>query len=397
MLTGPSYKRNMKGVPLGDKFRLLKNETKSPEGEPQMNNHKYVALDVDSANIVAGVFDGQGKQMMECCIRMNTRAVREFFKLQDGTVHVTFEEGTHAHWLYEQIHPLVAEVIVCNPRENKLLKAGNKSDRIDVAKLAKLLRLGELRPVYQGPAAALDLKQLVHGYEALVSDSTRALNRLHAIYRGRGLSGKGQTSCDEAEQKKWLTKLKNKELQGRANYLYRQLDCILPLRAEAEKAMVRVARRNVAYQWLSSVPGFGRVRTAQVLATVITPERFRGKRQFWPYCGLAVVTRSSSDYEWVGKGVKRKRKPLQTRGLNQNYNRRMKAVFKGAALSALAQNEEFREYYQRLCEKGMRPEMAKLTVARKLAAIVLIVWKKGERYDSEKLKQAAPGAGQAVQ
>src|SRR5688572_24809649 len=115
-----------------------------------MNNHKYVALDVDGANIVAGVYDGKGKATMKCCIKVDTKAVREFFKMLSGTVHVTFEEGTQAAWLYELIRPLVTEVIVCNPRQNKLLKAGNKSDRIDVAKLARLLRLGELRPVYQG-------------------------------------------------------------------------------------------------------------------------------------------------------------------------------------------------------------------------------------------------------
>ena len=34
-----------------------------------MNGHKYVALDVDSANIVAGVFDCKGEQVMEAHIR----------------------------------------------------------------------------------------------------------------------------------------------------------------------------------------------------------------------------------------------------------------------------------------------------------------------------------------
>ena len=36
--------------------------------------------------------------------------------------------------------------------------------------------------------------------------------------------------------------------------------------------------------------------------------------------------------------------------------------------------------------KGMRPEMARLTLARKIAAIVLIVWKKGVCFDAQHLK-----------
>lgn len=359
-----------------------------------MDKHKYVALDVDSANIVAGVYDRKGVALMQCCLRNNGQVIREFFQAMRGRVHVTFEEGTQAVWLYELIRPLVAEVIVCNPRQNKLLQAGNKSDRIDVAKLARLLRLGELRPVYQGPSTAQGLKQLVHGYEALVADATQVKNRVKALYRGRGLSCKGELIYGREQRQQWLSRLETKELQQRAGYLLEELDSVMRLREQAEKIMCRAARSYAGYKWIESVPGLGAIRTAQLLATAITPHRFRGKRPFWTYCGLAVVTRSSSDYEWVEGSARRKRKPIQTRGLNQNYNRTMKAVFKGAAVSAVQQHAEFQVYYQKLCAKGIRPEMAHLTVARKLAAIVLILWKKGEIYDSTRLNQAAPGAGQ---
>lgn len=358
-----------------------------------MNKHKYVALDVDSANIVAGVYDSQGKCLMQTHLRNEAKVIQEFFRMLTGTVHVTFEEGAQAAWLYEVIQPLVAEVVVCNPRENKLLKAGNKSDQIDVAKLAKLLRLGELRPVYQGAKTSQGLKQLTHSYVALVDDTTRTKNRLKALYRGRGVSCK-ERIYSRAQREQWLAKLPTKETRTRAGSLFAQLDHLEELSNEAEKTMCGAARKNPGYKWISSAPGIGPIRTAQILATAITPHRFRGKRQFWPYCGLAVVTRSSSDYEWVDGRTKRKRKPIQTRGLNQNHNRMMKAVFKGAAASAVQQHAEVKEYYERLCAKGMRPEMAQLTVARKLAAIVLILWKKGERYDPKRLNQAAPGTGQ---
>jgi hypothetical protein len=37
----------------------------------------------------------------------------------------------------------------------------------------------------------------------------------------------------------------------------------------------------------------------------------------------------------------------------------------------------------------MKPTMARLTLARKIAAITLIVWKKGVGFDAEYLKQQA--------
>jgi hypothetical protein len=42
------------------------------------------------------------------------------------------------------LQPQVAQVLVCDPRRNALLKEGNKSDKIDARELADLLRTGTL-------------------------------------------------------------------------------------------------------------------------------------------------------------------------------------------------------------------------------------------------------------
>ena len=49
----------------------------------------------------------------------------------------------------------------------------------------------------------------------------------------------------------------------------------------------------------------------------------------------------------------------------------------------------FHDFYQGLLTKGMEPAMARLTLARKIAAITLIVWKKRARFDAEQLKPQA--------
>ncbi len=113
------------------------------------------------------------KSYMESAIETSASSIRQFFKGLDGTIHVAFEEGTQAAWLYDVIRPLVTEVTVCDPRRNKLIQSGNKGDRIDAAKLTRLLRLGELHAVYHGERGTHGLKELVHGYESLVADTTR--------------------------------------------------------------------------------------------------------------------------------------------------------------------------------------------------------------------------------
>ena len=56
---------------------------------------------------------------------------------------------------------------------------------------------------------------------------------------------------------------------------------------------------------------------------------------------------------------------------------------------ASALHGPFREFYEGLLAKGMQPAMARLTLARKIAAITLSVWKKGESFDAEQLKPQA--------
>ena len=354
-----------------------------------MNEHKYVALDVDSANIVAGVYDSKGKAVMESHMRTERKAIEQFFRGLSGRLHVTFEEGTQSAWLYEVIRPLAYEVIVCDPRRNKLIQSGSKSDRIDVVKMGRLLRLRELHPVYKGEQSAAGLKHLVHAYERLSTDETRTKNRIKALYRGRGVRCVGQGVYEKSKQEEWMKKLEIDGIKTRAGYLYKQLELLQELREKAEKEMCREARRHSAYKLIRPIPGLGPVRTAQIIAGVSSPHRFRTKRQFWPYCGLAVVTHSSGDYEWDDERVKRRKKPVQTRGLNKNFNRTLKAVFKGAALTAIATNKEFKQYYQRMIDNRIRPEMARLTVARKISAITLAVWKRGEKFDRERINQAA--------
>ena len=361
-----------------------------------MNDQKYVAMDVDSANIVVGVYDEKGESVIQAHIRTIRKDIEQFFKGLSGRVHVTFEEGTQAAWLYDVIRPLVAKVTVCNPRKNKLLQSGSKGDRIDVDKLAKLLRLGELEPVYQGEQTILGLKHLAHGYGNLVADTTRAMNRLKALFRGRGVKCPGGSVYEEAGREEWLQKLEIQGIRTRAVYLYKELDGLRKQRREAEKAMCQEARKQPAYKLISQVPGLGAVRTAQIIAATGSPYRFRTKRQYWPYCGLAVVTHSSGDYEWVDGRARRKNKPVQTRGLNKNYNRTLKAVYKGASQTATRTDEGFKQYYKGLIDKGIRPEMAMLTVTRKISAITLTVWKKGENYDPRKLNQAAQCTGDPV-
>jgi len=353
-----------------------------------MSDLKYVAFDVHQATISAAVLGYSGQLITQAVFQTDASAIRDFLRGLSGSVHLTFEEGTQAHWLFELTRPLVAELFVCNPRENHAMKRGNKSDQKDALQLATLLRAGLLKPVYHGAPQAQTLKHLAHNYEAMTEDTTRTMNRLKAVFRSLAIKCAGRDVYYTRHRQAWLKKLKVEGLRQRAEFLYRQLDHLRELRRDAKRALLHEARRHHAFKPLCKVPGLGPIRAAQVIAAIGSPHRFRTKRQLWAYCGFAVITRSSADYQVRGDKLERRRQPAQTRGLNQSFSRRLKVAFKGAALEAL-KTEAFKKIYERLTASGVRAEMARLTIARKLAAVALAIWKSGEAYDERKLSKLA--------
>jgi hypothetical protein len=73
-------------------------------------------------------------------------------------------------------------------------------------------------------------------------------------------------------------------------------------------------------------------------------------------------------------------------GLNRNRNHDLKNLFKSAATVATAKPGPFQEFCDARVAQRMRPEMARLTLASKIAAITSIVWKKGVHFDVKHLK-----------
>lgn len=351
---------------------------------------KYVGLDVHQATIVAVVRDDSGRVIARSVVPTEASAIREFIRGMRGAVQVAFEEGTQAQWLHDLLVPLVARVLVCNRRGER--HQGNKGDWHDAEQLSDALRGDRVRAVYHGSPHRAALKELARAYRNLVEDGTRVMQRLKALFRARGIPTAGRGVYDATQRTEWLTKLDNAGVRLRAATLYAELEVLQTLRPTAKVALVAEARQDPAWAVLRSIPFLGPVRVALLLATLQTPWRFRTKRQLWAYAGLAVVTRTTAEYGWEdGRAVRRRRPPL-TRGLNRNHNHVVKEVLKGAATAAVARPGAFRDFYQALLARGMRDELARVTLTRKVAALTLRLWKTGERYDSTKLTVQAAAA-----
>ena len=354
-----------------------------------MKQEKYIGMDVHQATISVAVMDCKGKLIMECILETKAATILEFIYGLRGTVSVTFEEGTSAAWLHDLLKPHVAHLVVCDPRKNALLKDGSKSDRIDARKLADLLRGNQIHPVYHGEHGVRTLKELGRSYQTLTKDVTRVMSRIKSLYRSWAIPCSGTTVYAPRHRAEWLAKIPQLGVRLRAERLYQQLDLLQPVRQEARRDLLRESQNHHAVKLLRQIPSIGPIRAALLVALLQTPHRFRTKRQLWAYSGFAIETHDSGEYRYVRGKVQRNRERITVRGLNDNHNHDLKNLFKGAALSASTRPGPLYDFYGALLEKGMRPTMARLTLARKTAAITLAIWKKGASFDAKQLHRQA--------
>ena len=167
------------------------------------------------------------------------------------------------------------------------------------------------------------------------------------------------------------------------------MDLLQPVRQEARRDLLVESYKHHAVKLLRQIPSIGPIRAALLVALLQTPHRFRTKRQLWAYSGFAVEIHDSGEYRFVRGKLQRNRERITVRGLNHNHNHDLKNLFKGAAQSASTRPGPLCDFYVALVEKGMRPTMARLTLARKMAAIALIIWKKGVDFDAKQLNRQA--------
>jgi len=343
---------------------------------------RYIGIDAHLKSCTLAVMGSSGRRLQELVVETNGQALRTSVKALAGQKSICLEEGELSEWLYELLMPLASRVVVVQAQR----RTGTKNDAVDAWQLADLLRRQAVRnPVYKAPGCFSGLREAVRGYQVTVRDVVRAKNRLRAVYRTRGVSVSGREIYRPEQREAWLRKLPAAR-RRLAELLSAQLDVLAAMAEQANRWLLEEAGRCPVVGLLATAPGIGPVRASQIVATVISPHRFRTKRQFWSYCGLAVVTRSSSDWELDPEGKRVRRKVALTRGLNRNRHPLLKEVFKSAASSiiSLMPTHPLALNYQRLVGAGTKASLARVTIARQLAAAVLAMWKHQEGYDSQR-------------
>ena len=344
----------------------------------------YIGADVDCRMTNLAV-DVNGRIQREFCVPTTIPSLRAVIASIPRPRVLTFEEGPMAHWLGRGLRGEVDELVICDPRRNRLVSQdGDSDDRIDARKLATLLRGGFLRAVHHSDdEQRVLLKQWVGLYHDRVREAVRQVNKIRGRCWQYGLRPPRGALRNRQRREAWLTELG-------AHPLARQL-AMLFLGFDSAARQVEVSRGEMAclskpypiLRYWRELPGVGPVRSITLLAYLDTPWRFgNNPHKLWKYCGVG-LERSSSGKDRLGR---MKVGQLQ---LAWRVNRRLKDAVMGAAISAIQQGRNvFAEQYERLVHNGLTPSNARHTVARKLLTVMWGMWKTGTRLDLSRVGQA---------
>ena len=248
-----------------------------------------------------------------------------------------------------------------------------------------------LKPVYHGETGVRTLRELARSYLTITKDLTRVMSRLKALYRSWAIPCAGRDVYYTRHRAAVVGQdSASRECAAAPNNSTNNWTSCNSCASRCGRELLAESRKHPITSKLRQIPCIGPIRAALLMALMQTPHRFRTKRQLWAYSGLALETRISAEYRYVEGQLRRSKKLLSIRGPEQRPQPRSERSVQSVPPSrASVRPGPLQDFYQACLDKGMKPTMARLTLARKIAAITLTLWKKGEGFDAEKLKPQA--------
>jgi transposase len=356
--------------------------------EAPMKRGHYIGMDVHCQFCEMAVVDASGQVVRRQRVGTTIANLTPALESVPRPRLLVIEEGPLAGWLWRNLRPLLDDLVVSEPRRNRLIaKDGDKDDDIDAEKLAQLLRGGFVKPVHQcATEEQAVFKQQVSLYHYRVRQRVREAQRISALFRQHGVMIRERTFVATDERAELVQRLPaNAVLTEAIALLWQSYDAAVSHEEAWRARLVKLAKAHEVVQRFEALPGFGWIRAATLFAYVDTPWRFRSKSALWKYLGIGLERqRSGNGPEHVG--------------VPKLVHRLLKSTILGAAQSAAAQGDNpFADLHRRWRAQGLSPKLARRNVARSLAATLWGLWKNGSVYQPKWVGAAAAASAVSKQ
>jgi transposase len=302
-------------------------------------------------------------------------------------LHLVYEAGPCGYWLYRYLTKQGLECWVVAPSQIPK-KAGDrvKTDRRDAVQLARLLRSGDLTPVYVPAVEDEAIRAVVRAREDARKDLKAAKVRLKAFLLRQDIRYEGRATWGPA-QLRWLA---NVVCPTPAQQLVFQ-DYVRAVSEQTERLQrveAELPALGQSWRWAPVVEAIQALRGVQFIAAVTLIaelgdlSRFENPRQLRSYLGLVPSEHTSGERRRQGSITKTGNSPARRvlvegawayrypAKVSRHLQLRLEKVPK--AIQDISWKAQVRlcKRYRRLVARGKQVNQVVVAIAREMAAFV---------------------------
>jgi len=345
-----------------------------------------MGFDIGDRKSVVVSLDRETGELRELpAVPTSRKSVRGFFDGLQEPVTVIVEASTPARWIALEGRKRGHQVIVADPRRLAAVTENiRKSDEQDAAMLARLgaseMRL--LRETWVREESMSEDLAVVRMRDALVAARTLVVNASRSQAKSLG---ERLRSCSTAS----FAAKGNAGMPARLKPVLDEAFAAVKGLSESIKGYDRqiaaiCERRPAAQRLAEEIPGVGELTALCYVLTIADPARFRCVRDVAAYIGL-VPRRSQSG------SIDRQMRISKT---GNGLLRRLLVQSAHHVLGPFGKENDLRTAGLALAARGAKTgkKKAVVAVARKLAVVMLSVWKSGDPYEPVRKKKPTPAA-----
>lgn len=331
----------------------------------------YVGIDLHKLDLVVAVEDEDGPvgHPRRILCRDESEILTFFEKLRPFTAVI--EASSSYRWLYDRLSTF-GTIVLAHPLRLRAIVAGRaKTDKLDSALLATLLRAGMIPTAYVPPKTFQELRELTRSRARLSHAATLAKNQLHALLRSANAHAPFRNAfCKRG--RRWLAQqhfgragdLVRDELLLRLNHYDQEL-------GKLDQALLQVATDFPQVDALMDICGIGLYSALLIVAELGETDRFQTGRQVGAYAGLTARVHQSGGHDYHGH-------------ITRQGSQWLRWVLVQVAMKATRKDTKLLNFYTRIRKRSSK-HVARVAVARKLAGIC---WVRLRQWDRQHMASA---------
>ena len=333
-----------------------------------------IGLDTSDREIHVALLDPDGTVLQETTVPLDRSVLSVYFRtLQELEPVIALETGTHANWIYDLLVDLeYPTVLVADARQVALIsKSNKKTDRVDARKLARLAQSCPelLHPVKPRTEGARQDRRLLSGRQALVETRTKLIAQVRGLVKS---TGSRLAACDTSR----FHDFEDSVPESLKLILSPTMDVIRTLNKSIQTYDSMIHQRcegDPIIQRLMQVNCVGEVTSLAFVAAVEDPSRFARNRDVGPFLGITPKIDDSGTIQ----------KQLHITKAGDSYVRQLLVICAQGILRKSSPVTDLKRWGQSIAESGGKrgKRRAAVAVARKLAVVLLALWRSGQDYE----------------